>query len=92
MKKEALHKKDLLKSSKDSFILVLYNDEINSFDHVIKTLVEVCGHDEYQAEQCAILTHFKGSCEIKTGARGVLQSMSRSLKTRGLNSKVEDHL
>lgn len=92
MKKEALHKKDFLKRSKDGFILVLYNDDVNTFDHIIKTLVEVCGHDEYQAEQCAMLTHFKGSCEIKTGSREILQSMYRSLKTRGLKSKVEGYL
>jgi ATP-dependent Clp protease adaptor protein ClpS len=92
MKKEALRKKDLLKRSKEGYILVLYNDDINTFGYVIKTLVEVCGHDEYQAEQCAILTHFKGSCEIKTGAREVLQSMCKSLKTSGLKSKVEDYL
>jgi ATP-dependent Clp protease adaptor protein ClpS len=88
MKKEALHKKDLLKRKKESFILILYNDDINTFDHVIKTLVEVCGHDEYQAEQCAMLTHFKGSCDIKTGSKEILQSMCNKLISRGLKSKV----
>jgi ATP-dependent Clp protease adaptor protein ClpS len=89
MKKEALHKKDFFKRNKDNFFLVLYNDDINTFDHVIKTLVEVCGHDEYQAEQCSMLAHYMGSCEIKTGSREILQSMCKALKTRGLLSKVE---
>jgi len=89
MKKELLHKKDQLKGNKQDYILILYNDEINTFDHVIKTLVEVCGHDIFQAEQCAMITHFKGSCEIKIGSRGMLLSMCRNLKTKGLKSKVE---
>jgi ATP-dependent Clp protease adaptor protein ClpS len=92
MKKEALHKKYSLKKKQDSFVLVLYNDDVNTFDHVIKTLVEVCGHDEYQAEQCAILTHCKGSCEIKTGSGEMLQSMCKALRTRGLKSEVEGYL
>lgn len=89
MKKELLHRKDLLKRNKEGYILILYNDEINTFDHVIKTLVEVCGHDVYQAEQCTLLAHYKGSCEIKRGSKGMLQSMCRSIKARGLKSKVE---
>jgi ATP-dependent Clp protease adaptor protein ClpS len=90
MKKEALHKSDFFKKNKESYILVLYNDEINTFDHVIKSLVEVCGHDAYQAEQCALLTHHKGSCEVKIGSRKVLQSMYDNLKSRGLKSQVEN--
>lgn len=89
MKKEELRKRIFQRSSKDSFNLVLYNDDVNTFDHVIKTLVEVCGHDVYQAEQCAMLTHFKGRCEVKAGSRAMLQSMARNLKERGLKSKVE---
>jgi len=47
--------------------LTLHNDNENSFDHVIDVLCEVCEHDAIQAEQCAMLTHYKGSCQIKTG-------------------------
>jgi ATP-dependent Clp protease adaptor protein ClpS len=89
MKEKTLHRGDKLSSGGEKYILVLYNDEINTFDHVIKSLVEVCGHDSVQAEQCALIVHLKGSCEIKSGIREVLQVMSRSLNAKGLNSKVQ---
>jgi ATP-dependent Clp protease adaptor protein ClpS len=89
MKERTLHKDDKLKSGGGSGSLVLYNDDINTFDHVIKSLVEVCGHDSVQAEQCALIVHFKGSCEVKTGLPEVLNAMSRSLNLKGLNSKVK---
>lgn len=88
MKESPLHKDDKLSNDRDSVTLVLYNDEVNTFDHVIKSLVEVCGHDPVQAEQCAMIVHFKGSCEVKTGEAGVLLRMSRSLNLKGLNSRV----
>ncbi|HUV00719.1 MAG TPA: ATP-dependent Clp protease adaptor ClpS [Bacteroidales bacterium] len=88
MKERILHKDDKLKSKGEKNSLILFDDEINTFDHVIKSLVEVCGHDPVQAEQCALIVHLKGSCEIKTGTREILQMMSRSLNAKGLNSKV----
>ena len=54
MKEKILHKIEKLKSGSESGSLVLYNDDINTFEHVIKSLVEVCGHDSVQAEQCAM--------------------------------------
>jgi ATP-dependent Clp protease adaptor protein ClpS len=90
MKGEALHKKDSLKKDEEKYILILYNDDINTFTHVIKSLVEVCGHDDFQAEQCAMLTHLKGRCDIKTGSKEMLHSMNRTLKIRGLITKVEN--
>jgi ATP-dependent Clp protease adaptor protein ClpS len=89
MKEKILHKDDKLKSGNESGTLVLYNDDINTFDHVIKSLVEVCGHDPVQAEQCAMIVHLKGSCDVKIGMVEVLIAMSRSLNLKGLNSKVE---
>ncbi|MGD0754663.1 MAG: ATP-dependent Clp protease adaptor ClpS [Bacteroidales bacterium] len=89
MKEKTLHKDDSLKSGSESSSLILYNDDINTFEHVIKSLVEVCGHDTVQAEQCALIVHFKGSCEVKIGVVEVLNAMSRSLNAKGLNSKVE---
>jgi len=89
MKEKTLHKDDKLNSGGESGTLVLYNDDVNTFEHVIKSLVEVCGHDSVQAEQCAMIVHFKGSCDVKIGIVEVLNSMSRSLNLKGLNSKVE---
>ena len=90
MKEKTLHKDEKLKSGNESSSLILYNDDINTFEHVIKSLVEVCGHDAVQAEQCALIVHFKGSCEVKLGVVEVLNAMSRSLNAKGLNSKVEN--
>jgi ATP-dependent Clp protease adaptor protein ClpS len=89
MKEKTLHRDDKLKSGSESGSLILYNDDINTFEHVIKSLVEICGHDAVQAEQCALIVHFKGSCEVKLGVVEVLNAMSRSLNAKGLNSKVE---
>ncbi len=68
--------------------LLLINDDINSFDHVIKSLVEVCGHDEIQAEQCAVLTHIKGGCVIKIADVSTLEGMSVRLRELSLDSVV----
>jgi ATP-dependent Clp protease adaptor protein ClpS len=89
MKERTLHKDDKLKSGNESSTLILYNDDVNTFDHVIKSLVEVCGHDPVQAEQCALIVHFKGSCDVKTGLVEILNVMSKSLNAKGLKSKVE---
>ena len=90
MKEKTLHRNDKQKSESVKYALILYNDEVNTFDHVIKSLVEVCGHDSVQAEQCALIVHLKGSCDIKYGIREELQAMSRSLNARGLNSQVKN--
>jgi ATP-dependent Clp protease adaptor protein ClpS len=89
MKEKILRKDDKLLSGGESGSLILYNDDINTFEHVIKSLVEVCGHDPVQAEQCALIVHFKGSCDVKSGIPDVLNAMSRSLNAKGLKSKVE---
>ena len=89
MKERTLHRDDKLQRGSETSTLVLYNDEVNTFDHVIKSLVEVCGHDSVQAEQCALIVHFKGSCEVKVGVQEVLTAMSRSLNAKGLNSVVK---
>ena len=73
----------------NEYTLVLYNDDYNTFDHVIKSLVEVCGHDAVQAEQCAVIAHFKGNCEVKCGHRNVLESMRSGLANRKIESKVK---
>ena len=55
------------------FNLVLYNDEHNTFDHVIEMLISVCSHDPTQAEQCALLVHFKGKCTVMSGTYDALE-------------------
>ncbi len=88
MNKEAIRRWGRLKGLTDENFLILFNDENNTFEHVIKSLVEVCGHDPVQAEQCTILAHFKGSCEVKAGGRKMLDAMRDKLHSRGLEAIV----
>lgn len=68
--------------------LVLFNDDVNSFDYVVETLIDVCEHDPLQAEQCAWITHHKGKCVVKQGEKTKLISMRRSIIDRGLNAEI----
>lgn len=77
------------KSKKSGYqSLILFNDDVNSFDFVIESLVEICGHDYIQAEQCAMIAHFKGKCEIKTGDYPTLRPMRLALLRKGLSSVI----
>ena len=69
--------------------LVLYNDDVNTFDFVIKSLIEVCNHEHEQAEQCAIVTHFKGKCNIKNGDYYEIKPMYDEMTFRGLTVSIE---
>ena len=68
--------------------IVLYNDDVNTFDHVIETLIRVCDHDELQAEQCAILVHYKGQCTVKTGSFDELKPRCTALLDAGLSAEI----
>lgn len=69
--------------------LIVYNDDFNTFDWVIECLVEICRHDETQAEQCALMIHFKGKYAVKHGDKNVLMTMKDHLIERGLTAAVE---
>jgi ATP-dependent Clp protease adaptor protein ClpS len=69
--------------------LILYNDEVNTFEHVIVSLVDVCGHEEIQAEQCAWIVHTRGRCIVKEGSSYELEPMADALCRRGLSANVE---
>jgi ATP-dependent Clp protease adaptor protein ClpS len=68
--------------------IVLHNDDVNTFDHVIETLIRVCKHDALQAEQCAILVHYKGKCTVKTGALDELVPQCSALLDAGLSAEL----
>lgn len=67
---------------------MLHNDDVNTFDHVIDTLVRVCKHDQLQAEQCAILVHYKGKCTVKTGSYEELIPQCSALLDAGLSAEL----
>ena len=68
--------------------IVLYNDDVNTFDHVIETLVIVCKHTLEQAEQCTILVHYKGKCTVKTGHYDELKPQCTQLLEAGLSAEI----
>ena len=68
--------------------IVLYNDDVNTFDHVIDTLIRVCKHTAEQAEQCAILVHYKGKCTVKTGTLDELKPQCTQLLEAGLSAEI----
>jgi ATP-dependent Clp protease adaptor protein ClpS len=69
--------------------LVVWNDEHNTFEWVIETLVEVCGHDYEQAEQCAYFIHFQGKYSVKKGGYEELKPMCDQITDRGIGATVE---
>ena len=69
--------------------LILYNDDYNTFDHVINCLIEICDHDGIQAEQCAYIVHFNGKCDIMHGEDVKLDTCCKLLKIKGLSAVVE---
>jgi ATP-dependent Clp protease adaptor protein ClpS len=73
----------------EAHFLVLYNDDFNTFEFVIKSLIEVCDHSAEQAEQCATITHFKGKCELKKGLKNELEPMQVALIGRNLKVFIE---
>ena len=68
--------------------LVVFNDEVNTFDFVITTLMEVCEHTPEQAEQCTLLIHYKGKCSVKNGSWEELVPMRNELCRRGISAEV----
>jgi ATP-dependent Clp protease adaptor protein ClpS len=69
--------------------LILFNDEVNSFDYVIETLVEVCEHEPFQAEQCTFIAHYNGKCPVKSGSFNELKPKYDEMTRRGLTVSIE---
>ena len=68
--------------------LVVFNDDINTFDHVIATLIRVCGHSPEQAEQCTMLIHYKGKCAVKAGSFDFLKPMRQAICEAGIDARI----
>ena len=68
--------------------IVLYNDDVNTFDYVIDTLIYACDHTPEQAEQCSILVHYKGKCTVKTGSYEDLKPRCSMLLEAGLSAEI----
>lgn len=69
--------------------LIIWNDNVNTFDWVIAALIEICGHTEEQAEQCTMFIHFKGKYSVKKGDYNTLKPMCESLLDRSINATID---
>ncbi len=88
-KEEVLVAEEELDEVSNQFQLIVWNDDVNTFDWVIKSFIEICGHSSQQAEQCSLLVHFKGKAIVKTGAKTELRPMREGLIDRGINATME---
>jgi ATP-dependent Clp protease adaptor protein ClpS len=79
---------DVLEKEVNLHEIILFNDDINTFDFVIDSLIEICDHTAKQAEQCALLVHYKGKCAVKTGEYNELKPRCTQLLTRGLSAEI----
>lgn len=70
--------------------LIVWNDEVNTFDWVIETLMDICGHSFEQAEQCSVFIHYKGKYAVKDGLYDDLKPMCEAILERGINATVEE--
>ena len=68
--------------------LVVFNDDFNTFEHVISTLIRVCKHSQEQAEQCTWIIHHKGKCAVKTGSYEQLTPLREAICEEGIDAKI----
>jgi ATP-dependent Clp protease adaptor protein ClpS len=85
-----VHETDILTLEDQGCNLIVWNDEVNTFEWVIETLVEVCGHTHEQAEQCSLFIHFKGKYGVKQGSYDELKPMCDAITERGIGATVEE--
>ncbi len=69
--------------------LIVWNDDVNTFDWVIESLVDVCGHETIQAEQCALIIHHRGKCGVKKGTFEDLRPQAEELINRGIQATID---
>jgi ATP-dependent Clp protease adaptor protein ClpS len=69
--------------------LIVYNDDVNTFDHVIEALIKVCDHNPIQAEQCTLIIHNNGRCQVKRGEYERLEPLCTALLDRGISAVIE---
>src|SRR5687768_10164238 len=80
---------DVLTALDEPYSLIVWNDEVNTFEWVIETLIEVCGHSAEQAEQCAYIIHFQGKYAVKNGSYEDLKPQCDAITERGIGATIE---
>lgn len=81
--------KEIITETSNQNTIVVFNDNVNTFDHVISSLIMVCNHESIQAEQCAMIIHNNGKCEVKTGEYLKLEPMCSDLLNLGLTVEIQ---
>ncbi|HET6543952.1 MAG TPA: ATP-dependent Clp protease adaptor ClpS [Chryseolinea sp.] len=72
----------------DVMDLVVFNDDVNTFEHVTRTLIKVCKHTQEQAEQCTLIIHYKGKCQVKNGTFDFLRPMREAICEVGIDARI----
>ncbi len=80
---------DVLEDNDDPKNLIVFNDDFNTFEHVIDTLIKVCKHDPSQAEQCTYIIHYKGKCAVKNGSFRELRPMREGISSAGIKATIK---
>ncbi len=86
---QILETEDLMTDIADPFHLIVWNDDVNTFEWVIETLMEICNHSYEQAEQCAYIIHYKGKYAVKHGDYDELKPMCNAITERGIGATLE---
>ena len=73
-----------------TFSLIVWNDEVNTFEWVIEALIQICGHSQEQAEQCAMIIHTQGKYAVKNGSYDLLKPMCDEITDRGIGATIEE--
>ena len=83
-------KEEVLVKDKETplYEIIVYNDDINTFDHVIDTLIDTCDHNPHQAEQCTLIIHYNGKCAVKTGEYKDLKTRCTRILEAGINAEI----
>jgi ATP-dependent Clp protease adaptor protein ClpS len=89
MQTEHLEEISILEALDQQYSIVLYNDEVNTFDHVIDCLIKYCDQTPEQAEQCSLLVHYKGQCTIMHGSNIRLKPICEALCNKDLSASIE---
>lgn len=85
---EELLEEEVLTREAEENSIILFNDDVNTFEWVIECLMKYCGHDSLQAEQCAFIVHYTGKCAIKKGSIETLKPICSTLLQKGLSAEI----
>jgi ATP-dependent Clp protease adaptor protein ClpS len=85
---EELLEEDILTQEAELNNIILFNDDVNTFEWVIECLMNYCGHDAVQAEQCAYIVHYTGKCAVKKGTLDTLTPICSTLLEKGLSAEI----